>query len=151
MRQVDSRIVAFGKIFVKKGKNIPALPDMKLLVLKTEDGYQAVCVNLEIDSVGETVKAACNNLKKALTIYTRMAVNNLGGTEEAVKEIVRVAYSSGGRQKEELLALYLKAKRDYITRRVEEKKNAVSRADELGMVLFRLFQMDPIKYTVQTA
>jgi predicted RNase H-like HicB family nuclease len=151
MSQFNQQIASFGKIFIKEGKDIPALPDMKLIVLKTDDGYQAVCVDLEIDSVGETIKAACDNLKEALIIYTKMAIDHFDNTDDAVKDIVRIAYSAGGQQKGELLDLYLKAKRDYIMRRVEEKKKAISRADELKVVIFRLFQAKPIEYTLQPA
>jgi predicted RNase H-like HicB family nuclease len=138
MSQLNPQIAAFGKIFVKEGKDIPALPDMKLIILKTDDGYQAVCVNLEIDSVGETIQAACDNLKEALTIYTKMAINNFGNTDDAVKDIVRIAYGAGGQQKGELLDLYIKAKCDHTMRRVEKKKKAISRADELKIVIYNI-------------
>jgi hypothetical protein len=146
-----SRVVAFGKLFVKKGRNIPALPDMKLLVLKTQDGFQAICVDLEIDSVGETLNEACNNLIKALSIYTQVSIDKFGNIQDAVKDIVNVAYSAGGKQKEELFNLYLQAKRAFIMKKVEEKKKVNSRVEKLGEAISSLFQWEPIRYTLQTA
>jgi hypothetical protein len=147
----NSHVIAFGKLFVKKAKTIPALPDMKLLVLKTDDGFQAVCIDLEIDSVGETIKIACNNLTKALTVYTQMMIDNFGNIEDAVRDIVKVSYSSGGRQKKELFDLYLESKYDYIMKRIAEKKEASSRTEEVKEIIFRLFQLEPIDYKLQTA
>jgi hypothetical protein len=147
----NSHVIAFGKLFVKKGKNIPALPDMKLLVLKTDDGYRAICIDLEIDSVGEAVKIACNNLTKVLTVYTQMEIDNFGNIEDAVKDIVKVSYNSGGQQKKELFDLYLESKCNYIIKRIAEKKKASSRTEEVREIMFRLFQLEPIEYKLQTA
>jgi hypothetical protein len=146
-----SKVAAFGKLFIKRGKNTPSLPDMKLLVVENADGFQAICVDLEIDSVGDTLNSACGNLIHALSIYTQMAIDNSGNVYDAAKDIIKTAYSQGGKQKEELVDLYLQAKRDFIVRKLEEKKKANSRAEELGEAISRFFQWEPIRYRLRIA
>jgi len=108
-------VANFGKIvFVSRNHTMPGLPDMNLIVLKTEDGYQAVCIDVEIDAVGSTLKDACKNLKKTLLAYTGMMVGNYNGDlKAAVKDIVETAYSPGI-LKQQLFTLYLQAKRQYL-------------------------------------
>jgi hypothetical protein len=111
----DEKVENYGKVtFVRRNHTIPALPDMKLIVLKKESGYQAICINIEIDAVGNSVKESCNNLRHAIFAYTKQMIDNYDGNiQEAVKDIINVSYSDGA-LKSQLFTLYLNAKRRHI-------------------------------------
>jgi hypothetical protein len=106
MKNADTEIAACGKLFfTNKRKTLPSLPDMALLVLKRDNTYQAICVNLELDAVGDTVDAACSNLIYALKEYIALIITTHENVNAAVKEIIDTAYATGA-QKEELFEKY---------------------------------------------
>ena len=100
-------VADFGKIiFVHKNHTIPGLPDMNLIVLKKEGIYQAICIDIEIDAVGDTLKDACSNLKKTLMAYIGQMVSNYNGDlKAAVSDIIDTAFGSGD-VKQQLFTLY---------------------------------------------
>jgi predicted RNase H-like HicB family nuclease len=148
----SSCVAGFGKLFfIKKYKHMPALPDMKLLILKEVDGYQAICIDLEIDSVGETVEEACKNLKKSLYAYIEMSIEHFPCINDAVTDIINTAYSHGGTQKGELFALYVQAKRDLLMEKIKKHKELASRKEAFRNALSRLFQIEPIHFELRTA
>ena len=110
-----ANVADFGKIiFIPRNHTLPALPDMNLLVLKNETSFQAICVDIEIDAVGDTVKNACNNLKQTLYMYIMQMVNNYdGNVEAAAKDIINVSFSQG-EIKSQLFAKYLETMRAYL-------------------------------------
>ena len=137
----------FGKInFLRKNHSIPALPDMKLVIFKTEGVYQAICIDLEIDAVGDTEIQSCNKLCYALKIYIQQMIDNYNGKiKDAVSEIINVAYSQGN-TKSILFNRYLNAKRENIIARVEKGKKAVSRLDKVVDTIKTVFQYTPIRF-----
>jgi ABC-type phosphate transport system substrate-binding protein len=116
-----SRVSAFGKLFfTSKRKTIPSLPDMNLLVLYNQDVYQAICIDLEVDAIGNSVEDSCNKLLRALFIYIEQMVENYDSADDAVKDIINMAYSTG-KQKEALFTQYIQAKKSYILKKLESQ------------------------------
>jgi len=145
-------IADFGKvIFVPRNHSIPGLPDMNLLVLKKEGVYQAVCIEIEIDAVGDTLKDACENLKKSLLTYIRQMVSNYGGNiKAAFVDIMDTAYSPGD-LKSLLFNRYLQAKRQYILDKIAKENRAKSRREEFINAWRRIFQIQPIQFNLTLA
>jgi predicted RNase H-like HicB family nuclease len=148
----DVKVEDFGKvIFVPKNHAIPALPDMNLIVFNRESGYQAVCIDIEIDAVGDNLKECCNNLKQALLVYIEQMVDNYNGNiNAAVKDIVNVSYSKG-ELKSQLFTRYLEAKHQYLLNRIAKENKAKSRTDELINAWKRIFQFEPIRFNLAMA
>ena len=147
-------LVNFGKInFVRKNHSIPALPEMKLVIFKTEGVYQAICIDLEIDAVGDTENQSCNKLRHALQIYIHQMIDNYNGkVTDAVSEIINIVYGHGN-TKSILFNRYLNAKRENILARrenilarVENGKKAASKLDKVVDTIKTVFQYHPIRF-----
>ncbi|MCL2792451.1 MAG: hypothetical protein FWD87_05100 [Spirochaetaceae bacterium] len=140
-------VVDFGKvIFVKKNHSIPALHDMNLIVLKNGDIYQAICIDIEIDAVGNTIQDCCNNLKQTLLCYIADMVHNYNDNiTEAIKDIINVAYASGD-LKSQLFSKYLEAKHQYLLDKVAKEKKIKSKKDIFMKAWHGIFQFEPIKF-----
>jgi len=145
----NEKVEAFGKvIFASKNHNIPALPDMNLILFKKESGYQAICINVEIDAVDNDAVKCCNNLRRTLLAYIKQMVDNYNGNvKEAVEDIINVSYSES-ELKSQLFARYLQAKRQYLLNRVAKEHKAKSRKDELVNAVNRVFQFEPIRFNL---
>jgi len=148
----DVEVADFGKvIFTPKNHTMPALPDMNLIIFKKEDGYQAICINLEIDAVGDNFKECCNNLKCALFAYISQMVNNYGGdVNAAVKDIINTSYSRG-ELKSQLFIRYLQEKHQYLLKKIAKGHKAKSRRDEFTNAWNRVFQTKPIQFNLAVA
>jgi len=148
----SDKVVDFGKIiFVPRHHTIPGLPDMNLIILEKEGVYQAVCIDIEIDAVGDTLKDACINLKKALIVYQEQMVSNYNGNaRDAVEDIVNTAFSSGN-VKTLLFHRYLEAKHQYLLGKIAHKNKAKSRGDEFMNAWKRLIQHQPIQFELAWA
>ena len=92
-----AKVANFGKVvFVPQNHTVPSLPDMNLVVFYSDDLYQAICIDIEIDAVGSTLKEACGNLKGAIKAYTEQMIYNYNGNvKAAVEDIVNVSFSQG--------------------------------------------------------
>jgi len=145
-------VVDFGKvIFVPRNHTIPALPDMNLIVLKKENIYQAICIDIEIDAIGDNFKECCNNLEETLFSYlTQMVGNYNGNIKAAVEDIINTAYAPGD-IKSQLFTLYIQAKRQYILNKVSKENKAKSRREELINAWNRTFQIKPIRLNLTMA
>ena len=145
-------VVAFGKIsFIHRNHTMPGLPDMNLIVIKNEDEYQAICIDIEIDAVGNSLKAACGNLKNALYAYIGQMLINFGNNKKAaVEDIVNTAYSAGN-MKLSLFDIYLKTKHRYILDKVSKKNKVKSRKEEFINAWKRAFQFQPIQFNLTPA
>jgi len=146
MSDFDTVNVAdFGKvIFIPRNHTVPALPDMNLLVLKNDDNFQAVCIDIEIDAVGETVKDACGNLKQAILAYTsQMVYNHDGNVEAAAKDIINTVYGHGV-MKSRLFTHYLATKHQYLLGKIAKKQRINSRRERIANALRGIFQIEPI-------
>jgi predicted RNase H-like HicB family nuclease len=145
-------VTDFGKvIFVPRNHTIPGLPDMNLIVLKKEGIYQAICIDIEIDAVGDTLKNACENLKKTLLVYLGQMVSNYNGDLKAVvKDIVNMAFSSGD-LKQQLFAQYIQAKHRYLLDKIARDNKAKSRGEEFLNACKRAFQIQPIQFNLTVA
>jgi len=145
-------VADFGKIiFVPRNHTIPGLPDMNLLVLRKEGVYQAVCIETEIDAVGDTLKDACENLRKSLLAYIGQMVSNYDGNiKAAFVDIMDTAYSPGD-LKSLLFNRYLQAKRQYILDKIAKENRAKSRREEFINAWRRVFQIQPIQFNLTLA
>jgi len=145
-------IADFGKIiFVSRNHTIPGLPDMNLIVLKKENVYQAICIDIEIDAVGNTLKDACENLRKSLLAYIEQMVNNFDGNLTAtVGYIVDTAFSPGN-LKQQLFTKYLQAKHQYLLNKIAKGNKAKSRKEEFLNAWKRTFQIQPIQFNLTLA
>jgi len=148
----NADIADFGKIvFVPKNHALPALPDMNLIVLKNSETYQAVCIDIEIDAIGDTMKDACDNLKHALHTYiTSMVENNNDNVKAAMEDIVNAAFSEG-ETKSQLYNRYLQAKHQYIINKIAREHKAKSRKEEFINAWHRIFQLEPIRLNLTLA
>ena len=146
------KVVDFGKIvFVPQNHTIPGLLDMNLIVLYENGVYQAICIDIEIDAVGDTLKSACMNLRKALIAYIGQMVNNHNGNvKDAVEDIVNTTFSSGD-FKTLLFNQYLKAKHQYLLEKIAKKSKAKSRSEEFINAWKRTFQIQPIQFNLTLA
>ena len=143
-----STISNFGKvIFVPSNHTIPSLPDMKLLIFKKENTYQAICIDLELDAIGSSLEDSWNNLKQTLMCYiSDMLDTHNGNLKDAVKYILDVVYSKG-EIKTLLFNKYLEAKHLYILDNIARKNKAKSRSEIFIKILHRIFiQRGYIKY-----
>jgi len=145
-------VAAFGKIvFVPKNHTMPGLPDMNLIVLEREGNYQAVCIDIEIDAVGNTLKDACGNLRKSLLVYIGQMVSNYDGNLKAVVgDIIDTAFSRGD-LKHQLFTQYLQAKHQYLLEKIAKENKAKSRKEEFLNAWKRVFQIQPIQFNLTLA
>jgi len=118
-------VVAFGKvIFIPVNKNVPRLPVMNLLFLNdTERGeiypWRAVCVDLELDAVGDTMDGAWDSLKESLNMYIEMQMKAVSGSiVEASKIIIKEAFSDS-EQKQQYIKIYRQVKLEYTMMNLE--------------------------------
>jgi len=148
----DADVADFGKIvFIPRNHTLPSLPDMSLIVLKNGGTYQAVCIDIEIDAIGDTMKDACNNLKQALRAYVLSMVDNYNGNvKAAVEGLVNIAFS-GGEIKSQLYAKYLQAKHRHLISKIAKDHKAKSRKEELINAWRRVFQFEPIRLNLTLA
>lgn len=120
-------IAAFGKIiFVPTRESVPLLPEMSLLFFhEVQDKpypWQAVCLDLELDALGDSMDTAWDNLKESLTMYIAMHRKAAGGDiTAAAKNIINEAFSDS-KQKQGLVKLYRAVKREYTMQRLDSGK-----------------------------
>jgi hypothetical protein len=145
-------VASFGKIiFVPKNHTIPALPDMNLIIFKKENEYQAICIDIELDAVGENMKDACKNLKHVLFTYISQMVDNYGRNAKlAVEDIINVVYSQG-ELKSFLFNQYLQAKRLYLIDKIAKENKAKSRKEEFINACKTILQFQPIRFNLTRA
>jgi bisphosphoglycerate-dependent phosphoglycerate mutase len=148
----SENVVDFGKvIFVRRNHTVPALPDMNLIVLKKENVFQAICIDIEIDATGNNLKECCYNLKKALLSYLMQMIDNYNGNiKAAAEDIINAAYAPGD-IKSQLFVQYIQAKRQYILDKISKENKAKSRKDELINAWKRTFQIKPIRLDLTMA
>jgi len=118
-------VAAFGKIiFIPVQKNVPSLPLMNLLFFNDEERgeiypWRAVCPDLELDAVGDTMDAAWDSLKEALSMYIEMQKKAAGGSiVEASKIIVKEVFSDS-EQKQRYVKIYRQVKLKYAMMNLE--------------------------------
>jgi hypothetical protein len=148
----NTTVAGFGKVtFVPRNHTVPALPDMNLIVFKNANTFQAICIDIEVDAVGDNMKDACNNLKKALFVYTMQMVDNYkGNIKAAIEDIVNVAYSQGG-TKSLLFTRYIQAKRLYLIDKIAKENKAKSRREDFINAWSKVFQFEPIRLNLTLA
>lgn len=146
------KVVDFGKIvFVPRNHTIPGLPDMNLIILQKDNVYQAICIDIEVDAVGDTLRDSCINLKKALIAYIGQMVSNYeGNIKNAIEDIVNTAFTSGD-LKTKLFQHYLETKHQYLLRKIAKENKAKSRSKEFFIAWKRVFQIQPIQFNLTLA
>jgi len=148
----NPKVAGFGKaIFIPVKSTTPPLPNMNVVILKHPDKYQAICIDIEIDAVGSSLTEARDNLKKALCAYTtQMVVNYQGDVKAAAQDIIDTAFK-GGDLKTQLFAIYLDAKKQYLTDRITKEQKAWSKAENFFTALKRIFQVEPVQFNLNLA
>jgi len=145
-------VADFGKIiYVPKNHAIPGLPDMNLIVFEKEGKYQAICIDIEIDAVGDTLKDACENLRKSLLAYIVQMVSNYDGNLKAAVGVIIDAAFSQGDLKQQLFNQYLQAKHRYLVEKIARENKAKSRKEEFVNAWKRVFQIQPIQFNLTLA
>ena len=142
----NSQVVAFGKLSFKDvNKSIfSLLPDMSLLVIKEfEDEYRAICIDLEIDSLGQTVQSACDKLTNVLRLYTLQEIDNFGNDSGAVQDILNTIRTAG-KQKDVLFNMYFEAIHKYMLN--ENFENSKSKND-VPQNVSNFFLIEPMHYS----
>ena len=148
----EAKVVDFGKVvFAPRNHTVPSLPDMNLIVFYSDNVYQAVCIDIEIDAVGNTLKEACNNLRQAIMTYTKQMIYNYSGnTKAAIEDIVKVSFCQGD-LKTVLFNRYLHAKRDYILNKLASRNKVKSRLDDFTRAFSNILQIQPVKFKLSLA
>ena len=109
-------VVAIGKvIFIPDNKNDLFLPVMNLLLLNDRERgeiypWRAVCIDLELDAVGDTMDEAWSSLKETISMYIDMqkkVANN--SVIETAKNIIKEAFTDSA-QKQEYIRIYRQVK-----------------------------------------
>jgi len=153
MKQFDTmNVVGFGKVtYIPRNHSVPALPDMNLIVFKDNETYQAICIDIEVDSIGDSMEAACRNLKNRLLIYTTQMVHNYNNNiKAAAEDIINVAYSQG-ELKSSLFKKYIQAKQQYLLSKIAKENKAKSRKEDIKYAFGRIFQFEPIRLNLTLA
>jgi len=145
----NANVAGFGKIFfVPRNHTTPSLPDMNMIVLKVDNVYQAICIDIELDAVGDNLQEACNNLKRTLRAYTSQMLSNYNGDTKAVaQDIVNAAFSQGD-LKSQLFSMYLQAKQKYLVDKIVKKHRVKSKAEDFINAMQRIFQIEPIRFNL---
>jgi len=145
----NANVAGFGKIvFVPRNHTTPSLPDMNMIVLKISNTYQAICIDIELDAVGDNLKEACSGLKRTLRAYMSQMLNNYNGDTKAVaQDIVNTAFSQG-ELKAQLFSMYLQAKQQYLVNKIAKEHKARSRTEDFINALQRFFQIEPIRFNL---
>jgi len=141
----NSEIANFGKIFHF------TLNDMSLIVFKKEYGYQAVCIDLLLDSTGKSAKEACDNLMKLLGSYTKQMISNHNGDKKAAFEYMTQTAYADNQLKVQYYIKYRQAKCQYVINRIAMEKRARSRMAELFALLRLIFISQHIRYRLMAA
>ena len=142
----------FGKIaFTPRNHTVPSLPDMNLIIFKNGENYQAICIDLELDSVGDKVENACRNLRQRLLAYTTQMVQNYNNdVRSAAEDIISTAYSRS-ELKIQLFNRYAQAKQQFLLDKLANKKKARSRREDFFKAIHRVFQIEPISLNLTLA
>ena len=108
-------VEAFGKLIYKpKEETYPMLPDLNVLILKhPEDNgvytYTAVCIQLELDTCGDSIEEVKEELKQVIGLYFNAQAKSCNSFEEFAQKIIDTVFSKSV-QKEELFNTYRESK-----------------------------------------
>jgi len=142
----NDSVEAFGKlIFRPREKSYPVLPDLNILIFKHSNdngvySYTAVCIQLELDTCGNSILEAKKELIQAIELYINAQARSCNSLEEFVPEIINTIYSPS-KQKKELFNLYQDSKRKYLISRAQ-KSNVQMPVIEPSCMASFLFKND---------
>jgi hypothetical protein len=143
----NSELANFGKIiFFRKNHNFLVLPTMKLLVLRKDDKYYAVCIDIELTAEGENISEACGNLRKVLGNYISKIVENNKMDMKAVMIKIADDTFSQGDYKSKFMDMYLEIKRQHILNSIAIKSKARLRREIFIYALKNFFTIEPIQF-----
>ena len=146
MPYADDSVEAFGKlIFTPREKSYPMLPDLNILIFKhsSDNGiysYTAVCIQLELDTCGDSIEEVKEELVQAIELYINAQARSCNSLEEFVQEIINTIYCPSN-QKTELFNLYQDSKRKYLMSRAQKSNVQMPRIEPSCMASF-LFKND---------
>jgi hypothetical protein len=150
----DTCVEAFGKlIYTPKEDSYPALPDLNVLIFKNQIdngvyNYTAVCIQLELDTCGDSVEEVKEELLQVIGLYFNAQSRSCNSLEEFVHKIIDTIYSTSD-QKEKLFKTYRDVKKDYLMSRAQKSKIQLPRIEPSNVASF-LFRND-IKLSPVTA
>jgi hypothetical protein len=148
-------VIAFGKIFfIPTAESVPPLPEMNLLFLEEKERsniftWRAICIDLEIDAVGNSMDEVWGSLKDALTMYIDMEKKASDGTIiKAAERIINTVFTPT-EQKTEYINLYRLAKQKYTMEVVKSgKMNDPIEEEKTRLAKLEAIK-EPIRYTTQ--
>ena len=126
----NTQVVACGGFsFEPKNEWLPLLPEMQMIIIEHFDNngiytHSAICIELEIDAVGNSEEEAVNELKNELDIYLKSLLQRSESVEDFAKTVTNIAFSKS-RQKEELYTLYQNYLLDMVQKAEEFAKTAI--------------------------
>jgi hypothetical protein len=140
----NAEVADFGKIFFVHSK----LPDMNLIIFKNENVFQAVCIDVEIDAIGNNLKEACENLRNTLNAYIKQMTYNYNGNKKAAYEdIVKTAFSEGS-LKSLLFSRYIQVKHQRIIDKISQEYRIKSRKEYFILLFKMIFPFRPIQFNL---
>jgi len=143
----NAEVVDFGKVLFVPSE----LPNMNLIIFKKGDIYQAICIDVEIDAVGGSLKEACENLRNTLRSYVKQMIYNYNGNKKAaIADIVNTAFSEGS-LKSLLFSRYVHAKRQRIMSRIAHERKIKSKTEYLVLFWKMIFPFQPIHFNLAMA
>jgi len=149
MQFLNNTVEAFGKlIYPPKETTYPMLPDLNILIFKqSEDNgiytYTAVCIELELDTCGDSFDDIQEELKQVIAIYFNAQARSCDSIEEFAQKIINTIYTPS-KQKEELYNIYREVKRNYLMSRAKKSNIQMPRIEPSNVTTF-LFKNDTIK------
>ena len=117
--QSKAVVVSIGELISKSVSGAPPVfPDLTILVFKElkDNGvytHTAVCIQLELDVCGNSVEEVKAELVQEIEAYLNAQAEGCSTTEEFVQRVLDNIYDRTA-EKDELLAVYHEAKRNYL-------------------------------------
>ena len=149
MSFTTASVEAFGKlIYTPKDETYPLLPDLNVLIFKEpgDNGvysYTAVCIQLELDTCGDSIEEVKEELRQVIGLYFNAQARFCNSLEEFVKKIIDTIFRPS-EQKEKLFNVYREVKRNFLMYRAQKSKIQMPRIEPSNVTSF-LFKNDTME------
>ena len=127
MSHTVASVEAFGKlVYTPKEETYPILPDLNILIFKHpgDNGvftYTAVCIQLELDTCGDSFEEVKKELIQTIELYFNAQARSCNSIEKFAQKIIDTIFDQS-KQKEELFNIYRESKRNYLMSRAQKSK-----------------------------
>jgi hypothetical protein len=136
-----AKVYSLGKLFYRKPKSEPysILPDLNFLIFNHPDNdiysYTAVCIQLELDVCGNSVKEVKDNLLKAIALYCNAQARSCNSFEDFAEKFIDTIFDYST-QKEELFRVYQNAKCNYLKSLAQKNTVQMPKTDPSNVAPF---------------